>query len=291
MSFRKRHKYLLVIFGVCIWLMIKHSTIPYLIELPRFIAFFFDAPKSKFFSETAKIIDIFASAYVTSLLFYYMVDYRPSVKQEKKANEIISPKLTSLHLYLSELISIIDFASKEQNINYKDNYEALDSIAIERKTFICNRKEYTDDNAPQIVTLSFDLLNECHKLRNLILNTCYDISRIPSLASCSEEIINILSELQLIEALRLLPNPTDHASHFLFKISGFGSDYLQLKKVCEKMLPYIERKHVYEYSKASPEEIKEWNKTQEDFFKKYPEAIEVVTAIQKDIKKHEKTNC
>ena len=96
MSFIKRHKLLFVIFIFCILLMIKNSSVPYLFDPPALIAFIFDMPKGELALGISKIIDIFASAYVTSLLFYYMVDYLPSVKQEKKAKEIVEIKLISL---------------------------------------------------------------------------------------------------------------------------------------------------------------------------------------------------
>ena len=83
MSFIKRHKILFILFAVSIFLMIKNSSIPYFFAPPAIISFIFDAPKSDFFSGMAQMIDIFTSAYVTSLVFYYMVDYLPAIKQEK----------------------------------------------------------------------------------------------------------------------------------------------------------------------------------------------------------------
>ena len=115
MSFIKRHKILFALFVISIFLMIKNSSIPYFFTPPAFITFIFDAPKSEFFSGIAQMIDIFASAYVTSLLFYYMVDYLPAIKQEKKAKEIISPKLVSLYLYISELLAMIEYSAKQSS--------------------------------------------------------------------------------------------------------------------------------------------------------------------------------
>ena len=72
MSFRKRHKILFVLFLVSIFLMIKNSSIPYFFDPPAIISLIFDAPKTEFFSGVAQMVDIFASAYVTSLMFYYI---------------------------------------------------------------------------------------------------------------------------------------------------------------------------------------------------------------------------
>ena len=96
MSFIKRHKFLSIVFVVCIFLMIKNSSIPYLFTPPSFVSLLFDKPRTEFFLGVAQIVDIFASAYVTSLLFYYMVDFLPTVKKEEKAKEIVNTKLVSI---------------------------------------------------------------------------------------------------------------------------------------------------------------------------------------------------
>ena len=64
--------------------MIKNSKIPYSFDPPAFVSFIFDAPKGEFLSGVMQMVDMFASAYVTSLVFYFMVDYVPTLKEEKK---------------------------------------------------------------------------------------------------------------------------------------------------------------------------------------------------------------
>ena len=104
MSFIKRHKFLSVVFAVCILLMIKNSSVPYLFTPPSFVSLLFDKPRIEFFLGVAQMVDIFASAYVTSLLFYYMVDFLPTVKKEEKAKEIVNTKLVSIYLYINQLV-------------------------------------------------------------------------------------------------------------------------------------------------------------------------------------------
>ena len=97
--------------------MFKNSKIPYSFDPPAFVSFVFDSPKGEFFSGVMQMVDIFASAYVTSLVFYFMVDYIPALKEEKKAKEIITPKLVNLYLYISELLAMIEFAARKKNIS------------------------------------------------------------------------------------------------------------------------------------------------------------------------------
>ena len=73
MTFYKRHKILSAIFFISIILLIKNSSIPYIFEPPAIISYIFDSPKSNFWDNVAQMSNIFTSAYVTSLMFYYMV--------------------------------------------------------------------------------------------------------------------------------------------------------------------------------------------------------------------------
>ena len=116
MSFINRHKILFILFVISIFLMIKNSSIPYFFDPPVFVSFIFDAPKSEFFAGVAQMFDIFTSAYVTSLIFYYMVDYLPAMKQEKKAKDIIARKLVSLYINISELLAMIEYSAKQENL-------------------------------------------------------------------------------------------------------------------------------------------------------------------------------
>lgn len=58
MSFIKRHKFLSVVFAVCILLMIKNSSVPYLFTPPSFVSLLFDKPRIEFFLGVAQMVDI-----------------------------------------------------------------------------------------------------------------------------------------------------------------------------------------------------------------------------------------
>ena len=73
MLFIKRHKILTIIFVLGIILMLKNSTIPYFCDFyepPTIVAIIFNRPTSDFFVGLIEMVNIFASAYVTSLVFF-----------------------------------------------------------------------------------------------------------------------------------------------------------------------------------------------------------------------------
>ena len=274
MSFIKRHKILFILFVVSIFLMIKNSSIPYFFAPPAIISFIFDAPKSDFFSGMAQMIDIFTSAYVTSLVFYYMVDYLPAIKQEKKAKEIIAPKLVSLYLYISELLAMI-------------KPEDMDKLHFKNKVILCKQKSFKNEVENGTTPYSFDLLKDCDNFRTLILNICNEISGTPSFSYCDTQVIHIISEIQLSELLRILPKPNDFLLQFDFadvSYLGLGEGYQQLLSIYKELAVFVDTRHGYEMIDISKEEIQEWQEEQVESLKEHPEIAQILIANQRQNK-------
>lgn len=284
MPFRKRHKILFALFLVSIFLMIKNSSIPYFFDPPALISFIFDAPKTEFFSGVAQMIDIFASAYVTSLMFYYMVDYLPAIKQEKKAKEILSPKLVSLYLYISELLAMIEYSAKQEKLLQTGNIADMDNLNIRDKVVLCKRRSFKNEVENGTAPHSYNLLKDCNQYRTLILDTCGAISCTPSFSYCDTQVIHIISEIQLSELLRMLPKPDDFMLQFEFAdiaYMGLGEGYQHLKSVCNKLSSFVDPRLGCEMIDISPQEIDAWQKRQTETLKERPELVQILIANQR----------
>lgn len=287
MSFIKRHKILFILFAVSIFLMIKNSSISYFFAPPAIISFIFDAPKSDFFSGMAQMIDIFTSAYVTSLVFYYMVDYLPAIKQEKKAKEIIAPKLVSLYLYISELLAMIKYAAEQEKLLQTGKPEDMDKLHFKNKVILCKQKSFKNEVENGTTPYSFDLLKDCDNFRTLILNICNEISGTPSFSYCDTQVIHIISEIQLSELLRILPKPNDFLLQFDFadvSYLGLGEGYQQLLSIYKELAVFVDTRHGYEMIDISKEEIQEWQEEQVESLKEHPEIAQILIANQRQNK-------
>lgn len=258
--------------------MVKNSSIPYFFEPPTFISFIFDAPKSEFFSGLMQMIDIFASAYVTSLIFYIMVDYIPAIKQEKNAKNIIEPKLVNLYLYVSELLAMIEYSAKQENLLQSGNFHDIDKIHINDTIVKCKRKTYKNNVETQVSPHSYRLLKDSNKYRTLILDTCNQISATPSFSYCDSRLIHIISEIQLSELLRALPEP----DNFFIKCNfdritydGLGEGYTHLKSVKDKLIPFVDTKLDCMMIDISEKECAEWEASNseiaEEVLRQYPQ--------------------
>ena len=286
MKFIKNHKILSALFIVSILLMIKNSSIPYLFEPPVFIAIIFDAPKGEFFSGIMQMIDIFASAYVTSLIFYIMVDYLPAVKQEKKAKDIIAPKLVSLYLYISELLSEIEYSAKQKGLADENNPDKMDDLRITNEIVKCKKTTYNNEVESGTHFYTYNLLENCHLWRNNILKTCGDISSVTSFSYCDSDLIHIISQIQLSELLSKLPAPDD----ILRKISeeffnntsymGLGKAYYDLRELYVKLGSFVEQRFSYELTEITQEEIERAEKENLETLQQYPDISKILLGLE-----------
>lgn len=279
MPFRKRHKMLFVLFLVSIFLMIKNSSIPYFFDPPAAISFIFDAPKSEFFSGVAQMINIFASAYVTSLMFYYMVDYLSAIRQEKKAQRTLSPQLVDLYSYIRELLAMIEYSAKQENLLQTGNIEDMDKLDVRDKVVFCKIKFFKNGVENNTTIHSYNLLKDCNRYRRLILDVCSTISCTPSFSYCDAQIINIISEIQLSELPRVLPKP----DNFILQLYianvvhiGLGKGYQHLKSVCNELSSFIDLRLDCEIIDASLQEIETWQKQKAEMLKQYPELTQML---------------
>lgn len=284
MSFIKRHKILFVIFLICILLMIKNSSIPYFFTPPALISFIFDAPKDEFFSSVAQIVDMFDSAYVTSLLFYYMVDYLPAINQEKKSKDIIMPKLVNLYLYISEFLAMIEYSAVKQNLAQSGDIREMNKLSITNQEIKCKLKTFKNEKESGTAAYSYNLLINADQFRTLVLNTCSEISCTPSFTYCDTKLIHLISEIQLSELLRMWPKPNDPMTRFNTEYMGLGEGYQTLKSIYNRLSMFVETRISYEMIDISPEEVEEWQKQQSEAFRQYPELVDALVAFNKNSK-------
>lgn len=281
-DFVKRHKLLSALFVVSVFLMVKNSSIPYPFNPPLIIQYIFDAPTSEFFSKVAGMVDIFTSAYVTSLLFYFIVDYIPAIKQEETAKKIIAPKLISIYLYISKLTAMIDYSAQQQGLNVDADCKQLDKLRFEDVPVYCKEKTFVDGAERGSTPSEYNLLKDCNKYRKLILTSCQSISVTPSFSYCDEDIINMISQIQLNEFLSALPTPDDMTLKVKMPISHFdlGKKYLAFVKLKESLSSLVDTRHEYLMNDISEEEILKWQGDCAKILTENPEVAKLL-ALQK----------
>lgn len=273
-KFLKEHYILSIIFVISILLMIKSSSIPYFIEPPAFVSFIFDAPKSEFWKGVFQFVDIFASAYVTSLIFYVMVDYIPSKQREKKTKQIVDAKLVSIYLYLSEFLSMIDYSAELANTS--DN---LNEVVFSNEIVNCKRTTIKDGVEQATITYSYNLLKDCNKYKNLILDSARSLSGVLSFSYCDSEIIDVVSEIQLIDLFQSIPPANEFyltAKNIAPTCMSTNEDCKKLKHLKDKLGKHISVRLDYQYHSISEDELAQSMDEQVKTLMENPEIVKLL---------------
>lgn len=283
-EFCKRHKLLSMLFIVSVFLMIKNSSIPYPFNPPPIIQYIFNAPTSEFFSNVAGMVDIFTSAYVTSLLFYIMVDYIPALKQEETAQKIIAPKLVNLYLYMSEIIAMIEYSSKRQGIVIANDYLSLDNLKFENIPIFCKKITYKNESKQDTTPFSYILPKDCIKFRMLILDVCRDISCTSSFSFCDSSVIHIISNIQLSETLLIIGTIEDYELKSEQSISNieFGNSYKNFLQIHKSLESLIDTKFRYTMIDMSDEETRKWIADSAKILSENPDIAKMLASLEKD---------
>lgn len=273
-KFLKEHYVLSIIFVISILLMIKSSSIPYFIEPPAFVSFIFDAPKSEFWKGVFQFVDIFASAYVTSLIFYVMVDYIPSKQREKKSKQIVDAKLVSIYSYLSEFLSMIDFSAEIANTS--DN---LDEVVFNNEVVNCKQTTFKNGEEHSTITYSYTLLKDCNKYKDLILESARSLSGVLSFSYCDSEIIDVVSQIQLIDLFQTIPP----ANEFYLTNKNIAPTCMSTNEDCKKLRSLKEDlgRHIsirwdYQYHGISEDELTESMDEQVKTLMENPEIVKLL---------------
>lgn len=285
-DFVRKKKKLSILFFICLYLMIKNSSIPYLFDPGPMISLLFDSPKSVFFKSLSPLIDIFSSAYVTSLIFYIFIEFIPTQDQEKKAKEVIKPHLAEVYSYLDELLAMIRYSAELQKILPSNDITKLDKLIIKDKEIYCKMRKLKDGKDIGVVKYSYNLLTDVDRYRNLILKSCCNITSTHSLSYCDSSLIHTISEIQLSELLKTFPGPNDVLLGYNIDVTyfGLGESYQKLLFLKEKLLSFLDEKTVCVIDNVSSEEINSWTETQAKVFEENPEMKKIVLELQKSFR-------
>lgn len=264
--------------------MIKNSSIPYPFSPPLIIQYIFNAPTSEFFSNFAEMVDIFTSAYVTSLLFYIIVDYIPAVKQEETAQKIIAPQLVNIYHYMSEIIAMIEYSANRQEIIVTDDYSPLDNLQFKNGSIFCKKITYKDEIENGTTPFSYILSKDCVKFRTLILDVCRDITGTSSFSYCDSQIIHIISTIQLSEFLRIIEIVDEWRLQSERHVSydGLGNGYKDFLQIHKSLEPIVNTKLQCTMIDMSDEETEKWIVDSAKFFQENPDIAELLTSSKKN---------
>lgn len=283
-SFCKRNKALAVAFACSIMLLVRHSDIPYPFEPPILIEALFTAPANQFQKSLGAFLDAFASAYATSLVFYYFVDFAPKEAKERNARYVLKGMVNTLISYSNELISLLLFLGPKDTQNDMEKTDSsLNEIAFKNEVLYCktsNRsiREQTGGDMTSLIPYK-EAKNAVENIK-LSLRQMIDSPAFPNAPWELVRAVTAVLQSDLINSLHFDVSANQIPSagiNFVFKpnsLSAFVKSVEALSIFSDK----AEARDVY--TDASKEEIDEFVKHQNSvlasFISEYPETISVM---------------
>lgn len=289
-SFCKRNKALAIAFACSIILLVRHSDIPYPFEPPFLIEVLFTAPANQFQRSLGAFLDAFASAYATSLIFYYLVDFAPKEAKERNALCALKDMVGTLISYSNDLISLLLYLGPKDTQNDIEKTDAsLNEIAFKNEVLYCRTsnqaiREQSGSDMTSLIPYS----NARVTLENIKLSL-RQITESPMFSDAPWKLVGAITAVlqsDLINSMHFDFSANQIPSQgisFVFKpnsLSAFVESIEALSAFSDK----AEARDVY--TDASKEEIDKFVKsldgTLASFISEYPEAMSAMRSFSKN---------
>lgn len=296
MQFCRKHKIQATIFVCSIILLVRHSDIPYPVEPGPFIAAIFTRPENQFWKSLGDFVDAFASAYATSLIFYFLVDFAPKISREQDALRVLKPMVSTLVSYANDLAAILLFLGPETARNNAEQADVtLNDIVFKKENVYCKSSDpillEQSGSSMTFINPYEDTRREVSNIRET-LNCIIQSPAFPNVPWEFASAITALAQSSLLNSMHFdLPdNPiSTYGIRFLFEPNAL-SDFLQSTKILKAYSDDVGSGITY--STATETEISEFIKHQNEHFQgflhEYAGASEVICSLSRHIAESDK---
>lgn len=275
MKFIKNNIVLFVLFVTSIILMVKNSLVPYYANVPEIIRIIFDKPKDNGNIALSELVDKFTSAYATSFIFYYIVNYKLEMARAKQVAKIIEPTLVSIYLYMSNIIAAVEFSSKIIGKSKEESMELLDKLNFNNDIVYCKNKSYINEKENGCIIYEYKLLNECNLHKSLIIKLCDELSILPSFLYCDNNIVDLISKIKISELLKSFPSGNMYNSdiYIEYRILNLGEKYHKFLNIHRDLANVVHTRYSCKFFAASSQEIADYCSYQEKIACEHPELL------------------
>lgn len=264
-TFLKRNKTLCIIFLLSVFVILKFSNFPILWFIPDFVRNIILKPQGnsieyKFFELSYS----FSLAYISSFLFYIIVDYIPKFKKEKIAFKIVHKYFESLNIDLEELIYIfllnID-VYEECTILKESDLHKLEKTTLNRERIYF--KKITPNLERNNYTFDFYDLNE--DVRQSVISIRENIENVKTslvVSDLSNELVRLVSNIDnndfLNQAIQFVTEGNIYKSSVPITRANFTLNFFNLIKLYRYLNNQILNKKVSLRFPLLVEELKEY---------------------------------
>lgn len=198
--FLKRHKIVTIILIISILCVTKFSKIRIFGWIPDFLANALICSKTNSDSfEIWSIMNNLSMAYISSLVFYIIVQYVPERKAEVKAFAYFNNQLSRIYDDMSYLINmylfILGIGSDERLLTVESVHEIV-KIEIEDKVRYCNVQHKTDKNSPKTCSYGYNIYANSNEKTKSIVKNIDRIFELPLSSNIEKDLVELLSNIK-----------------------------------------------------------------------------------------------
>ncbi len=116
------------------------------------------------------------------------------------------------------------------------------------------------------------------------MEKCQSICSAPIFHHCDDSLIRIISEIQLSDLLRILPDSTYPILSLSkdIKYHGIGKSFFDFKDVYTRFQRVTDCKYSFKLSEITQDDLKEYQKNFAEAIKRYPNLLKILQEVKMD---------
>ena len=172
--FFQRNRIHIFLTTICIILCVKQSSAPFLWEYNLLTRFLFEIAEGP--SVTASVVSILYNlglAYLSSLLFYLVVDYFPKRRKERTAEGLIVDRIERIDHFISQLFSYLMFfvgVGSDLSQLKPESFSKLRGIPLQDKLHYCHTQDIIEQTGEIVEEGNPDCVNEFYSVKESLLH-------------------------------------------------------------------------------------------------------------------------
>lgn len=290
--FIKRNRIQLLIASVCVILTVKQMNAPFPMQYNFVTSLLFEriSENSRWF-EVIEIINNLGFAYYSSLIFYFVVDYFPTRKKEKKALNLVKDHISDIIMHIDYLITALlfftDLGTKMSctKINLCQ-LQKMTSLQLTLKPIVCNVAIVNKQSGEVEMGSQCEELNSFDTVQRECVIILKEIDFIKNHIGASQIENELVDKLSLLSENCYLNNMRHLKREYIddgrggLVCAAQTSDLLDLLKIHSTLCKLALKQRVCIIEKSTDQDKKDVLKSLKELKKNHPEAMEMYEKMQ-----------
>lgn len=289
-NYFKDLKWHIIFLIVSLFFICKYSSAPPIFDALNVI---FQKPEENtIIYEVIRIAENLSLAYIASLVFYLLVDYIPSVKEENNTISLLEKYLNPLYMYMDKVNSYFKYATGVSDIKEAspEEIKIIDDFSFNDSDEFLMIKSYRNGKDDGEHVEYFEAKKSIVFYGRKIEECIHGIDQVLIGNKMPREFITLINQIRSCDFLeiivKVMPGPDIFVDDVPVaqKYVNFHKGLAEFVELEKKLINYRFLKLGTAYRKATAEEIKEWREYQIKIRKEHPEIDQIYAQLNNSSK-------